>query len=148
LLSMRNLLIYGILNCFFAISLQAQAPVSTATDQAQNSCTDYTKLKKDVEELVKKINIEYAKDPVFLGKFKKAQASWEAYRDAQLEMIFPESSKVGYGTVYPTCKCNWLIEITYQRFDFLLKWISNFDDGDVCGGSINNKKRKSYVKLN
>ena len=133
---------------FMVLSLHAQAPISVVVDQNRNSCSDYLKVKRDVEDLIKKINVEYAKDPVFLAKFKKAQAAWEVYRDSQLEMIFPESDKSIYGSVYPTCRCNWLIDMTTLRFDFLLKWISNFDDGDVCNGSVNSKKRKSYVKFN
>ena len=147
-MSLRKILTHALLNTVFALSLSAQAPINAVTDQAPNSCSDYQKIKKDLEDLVKKITNEYAKDRVFIAKFKKAQIAWEMYREAQLEMIFPETNKTEYGTLYTTCRCNWLIEMTYHRFDFLLKWISNFDEGDVCAGSVNNKKRKSYVKLN
>ena len=147
-MSMRNFTIFAALTVLLSLPLHAQSPEKTDTIQTPNSCTDYLKIKKDMDDLVRKIKVEYAKDLVFIPKFKKAQLSWESYRDTQLDMIFPETDKKTYGMLYPACRCNWLIEMTTHRFDFLLKWISNFDEGDACGGSVNNKKRKSYVKLN
>jgi uncharacterized protein YecT (DUF1311 family) len=133
---------------FFGIIVSAQSPDSVIVENNRSSCNDYLKLKKDLEDLVKKINVEYRKDGIFLAKFQKAQATWIAYRDAQVEMIFPETDKSIYGAAYATCRCNWLIDMTTQRYDFLLRWISNFDDGDTCNGSVNSKKRKSYIKFN
>jgi uncharacterized protein YecT (DUF1311 family) len=145
---MRTYTIFTTLFSFFLGTAFAQAPEKMDTIQPPNSCNDYIQLKKDMDDLVKKINTEYAKDAAFMAKFKKTQAAWLTFRDAQMDMIFPETDKKEYGTLYYVCRCNWLIEITTHRYDFLLKWISNFDTGEACGGSINSKKRKSYVKLN
>ena len=147
-MSLRNCTVLTVLTLLFSLPTHAQAPEKLDTIHTPNSCSDYQKLKKDVDDLVKKITKEYAKDAAFLPKFKKAQAAWLTYQDTQMDMIFPETDKKVYGALYTTCRCNWLIDMTTQRFDFLLKWISNFDDGDACGGSINSKKRKSFVKLN
>ncbi len=133
---------------FFGIIVSAQSPDSVIVENNRSSCSDYLKLKKDMEDLVKKINVEYRKDGDFLAKFQKAQAIWVAYRDAQIDMIFPEADKSMYGASYASCRCNWLIDMTIQRYDLLLRWISNFDDGDTCNGSVNSKKRKSYIKFN
>jgi uncharacterized protein YecT (DUF1311 family) len=145
---MRGFTISTVLVFLFSLPIFAQAPEKMDTVQTPNSCSDYLKLKKEMDDLVKKINTEYTKDRAFIPKFKKAQVAWETYRETQMDMIFPEASKVEYGSLYPTCRCNWLIDMTTQRYDFLLKWISNFDSGEACAGSVNSKKRKSYVKFN
>lgn len=98
--------------------------------------------------MVKSVEEEYAKYPKFLAKFKKAQEAWETYRDVQLEMIFPEADKAQYGGFYPTCRCNWLVEMTSERIDFLIKFVSNTNDVEPCGGVVNSKKRKSMTTFN
>ncbi len=126
----------------------SQTTTTSQLDQNRNSCGDYLKLKKVIEETSQRITEDYAQDVVFMSRFKKAQASWEAYRDAQLDMIFPDNDKSSYGTNYPTCRCNWLLEFSNARLDYLVKWIAHTDDYESCGGSISSKKRKSYIKFN
>jgi Lysozyme inhibitor LprI len=129
------------------LTLFVVTAMSAQLDQNRNSCSDYLRLKKEVDDVTKRIQNEYARDKVFLAKFSKAQASWESYRESQLEMIFPEADKSVYGSSYPTCRCNWLVEITNERLDYLVKWVSGTNDGEVCGGSRNSDKRKSAVKF-
>ena len=90
------------------IQAKSQTTTTSQVDQNRNSCGDYLKLKKVLEEVSGRIADDYAQDAVFITRFKKAQASWEAYRDAQLDMVFPDNDKSSYGTNYPTCRCNWL----------------------------------------
>jgi uncharacterized protein YecT (DUF1311 family) len=124
------------------------AQSATQIDQSRNSCSDYLKAKKGLEDMVKHIEDEYGKYPLFIKKFRKAQDEWMSYRDAQLEMLYPEADKGEYGTFYPTCRCNWLVEFTNQRLDFLVKFVSNTNEGESCGGAVNSKKRKSYTTFN
>ena len=137
---------------FILLMLFTQAKSQTTTtsqiDQNRNSCGDYLKLKKVIEEISGRIADDYAQDAVFITRFKKAQASWEAFRDAQLDMIFPDNDKSSYGTNYPTCRCNWLLEFSNARLDYLVKWVAHTDENESCGGSISSKKRKSYIKFN
>ena len=130
-----------------ATTSSAQA-LPSQIDQSRNSCSDYLKVKKGMDDMVKSIEEEYAKYPKFLVNFKKAQEGWVSYREAQIDMIFPEANKAQYGTLYPTCRCNWLIEFTNQRLDFLIKFVSNTYDVESCGGAVNSKKRKSFTTFN
>lgn len=136
----------------FILFMGASSSFAQATaaqiDQSRNSCSDYLKVKKGMEDMVKSIGEEYAKYPKFLTKFKKAQESWVFYRDAQVEMIFPEADKTQYGAFYPACRCNWLVEMTNERLDFLINFVSNTYDAEPCGGAVNSKKRKSYTAFN
>jgi uncharacterized protein YecT (DUF1311 family) len=148
---MRRILILLLIlsMCASASFAQETTPDSTIqVDQSRNSCSDYLKSKKGMEEMVKNIQTEYAHYPRFLAKFKKAQDSWSSYRDAQLEMIYPEADKTQYGGFYPTCRCNWLVDFTNQRVDYLVKFIANTYDVEPCGGAVNSKKRKSFTAFN
>ncbi|MBL7818168.1 MAG: DUF1311 domain-containing protein [Saprospiraceae bacterium] len=134
-----------ILVLFLGLSANAQ---EIQIDNSRNSCSDYLKLKKEVDGVITKILDDYEKDYTFIAKFKKAQGEWESYRDAQLEMIFPAANKGIYGASYPTCRCNALVDLTNERLNYLVRWVSNTEEAKACGGSVNSTKRKSYVKFN
>jgi uncharacterized protein YecT (DUF1311 family) len=133
---------------FIGATMSFAQALPSQVDQSRNSCSDYLKVKKGMDDMVKSIEEEYAKYPKFLVKFKKAQELWVSYRDAQVEMIFPEADKAQYGAFYPTCRCNWLVEFTNDRLDFLVKFVSNTYDVEPCGGAVNSKKRKSFTTFN
>lgn len=128
---------------FLGIAVNAQ---ETKVDNSRNSCSDYLRLKKEVDDVIKKILDDYERDYVFISKFKTAQSAWETSRDAQLEMIFPSVEKGIYGASYPTCRCNALVELANERLNYLVRWISNTEESKSCGGSVNSTKRKSYIQ--
>jgi uncharacterized protein YecT (DUF1311 family) len=140
---MRSTLTFFLILCLsFAVNAQ-----EVQIDNARNSCSNYLKLKKEIDDVTQKILDDYERDHIFVSKFKKAQFAWESYRDAQLEMIFPAENKGLYGVSYPTCRCNALVDLTNERLSYLVRWISNTEESKSCGGSVNSTKRKSYVKL-
>ena len=139
---MRNTLILSLVLCLsFAVNAQ-----EIQIDNSRNSCSDYLKLKKEIDNVSRKILDDYERDNAFISKFKLAQFAWESYRDAQLEMLFPSPNKGIYGSSYPTCRCNALVDLTNERLGYLVRWISNTEESKSCGGSVNSTKRKSYVK--
>ena len=121
-----------------------------AQDSDRNVCGDYLRTKKLIDSTVYAIILDHSNEPNFIAKFKKAQQAWESYRDAQIEMLFPEVNKQKeYGSLYPTCRCSWLLQMANQRVDFLLQWSSNTNnEDDPCNGSMNSAKRKSHIKFN
>ena len=139
---MRNTCIF-LFVLFLGTAVNAQ---NTQVDNSRNSCSDYLRLKKEVDDVIAKILDDYERDYVFISKFKKAQSAWETSRDAQLEMIFPSVEKGVYGASYPTCRCNALVELTNERLNYLVRWISNTEESKSCGGSVNSTKRKSYIQ--
>ena len=129
---------------FFCVAVNAQ---EIKIDNARNSCNDYLKLKKEIDDVTTKIMDERARDNAFISKFRKAQFAWETSRDAQLEMIFSADNKGIYGASYPICRCNALIELTNERLDYLVRWVSNVSLSPTYDGSANAPKRKSFAKL-
>jgi uncharacterized protein YecT (DUF1311 family) len=139
---MRNTCVF-LFVLFLGTAVNAQ---NTQVDNSRNSCSDYLRLKKEVDDVIAKILDDYERDYVFISKFKKAQSAWETSRDAQLEMIFPSVEKGVYGASYPTCRCNALVELANERLNYLVRWISNTEESKSCGGSVNSTKRKSYIQ--
>jgi uncharacterized protein YecT (DUF1311 family) len=138
----------SIFSLFLSLFVVAAMSAQSQLDQNRNSCSDYLRLKKEVNDVVKRIHDDFARDKAFIAKFNRAQTAWETYRDSQMEMLFPEDDKTVYGSSYPTCRCNALVEITNERLDYLVQWVSGTNVGEVCGGSRNSDKRKSAVKFN
>ncbi len=128
---------------FLGLAVNAQ---ESKFDNSRNSCTNYLRLKKEVDDVVVKILNEYERDYTFISKFKQAQLAWEKSRDAQVEMIFPAENKGIYGSAYPTCRCNAFVDLAHERLNYLVKWISSTDESNACAGSANSAKRKSYMQ--
>ena len=90
-----------------------------------------------MNEIYSRVLKEYAKDTEFIAKLKVAQKARTAFRDAQVEALFPKANKqVEYGTVYPMCHCIELQSLTEERTKQLKMWVDGIPEGDVCSGSV------------
>lgn len=108
-------------------------------DQSQLSICAGSSFKEADGELnlvYRQILIKFAKDRVFIAKFKAAQRAWITFRDAQLEALYPEADKSAYGSAYPMCYMNEKASLTQKRTKQLRIWLDGQAEGDVCGGSI------------
>ena len=77
-----------------------------------------------------------------MQKLKAAQKAWLAFRDAQLQAMYPAADKQAeYGSVYPTCRCAVLKELTEQRTRELKVWLDGIPEGEVCRGSVKTAAR-------
>jgi uncharacterized protein YecT (DUF1311 family) len=103
----------------------------------QPSCVQFHKADISLNETYSKILKLYAKDKQFITKLKTAQRAWLAFRDAQLEALFPKTDKrAEYGSVYPMCHCSALQVLTEARTTQLQRWLDGTQEGDVCAGSV------------
>lgn len=112
-------------------------PVFAQTQQELNdgACAEYRKVDAQLNETYQAILRKKGDDAVFLAALKKAQRAWIAFRDAELEAVYPEEDKrVHYGSVYTMCSCSLATELTQQRVEQLTTWLTA-EEGDVCSGS-------------
>ena len=74
-------------------------------------------------------------DPAAVASLKSAQRAWLAFRDAELESLFPlgpkETARVKYGSIYLTCFAQAKEALTRTRAEQLKKRSSRAE-GDVC----------------
>ncbi len=109
----------------------------TQGDLDEQACGQFHKADVALNETYSRILKEYAKDEQFIAKLKIAQKAWLAFRDAELEALYPKDNKQAeYGTVYPMCHCSEFQSLTEERTKQLKRWLGGTREGDICAGSI------------
>lgn len=103
---------------------------------AGESCAEFLKTDKELNDTYKEIQTKYKSDALFLKKLKKAQTAWIAFRDAHLESLYPAENKaVEYGSIYRDCNCIEQNTLTAARVIELKKWLTKVPEGESCRGS-------------
>jgi uncharacterized protein YecT (DUF1311 family) len=117
---------------FFAFAIFGQ----TQQDINQTECIKFHKSDSLLNAIYSKVLSEYSKDTVFLLKFKKAQKNWKLLRDSDLNAMYPDTTPMFYGSVFPMCRCIFLNNRTEERIKYLKQWLDKTEEGNVCSGSI------------
>jgi uncharacterized protein YecT (DUF1311 family) len=68
-----------------------------------------------------------------VSKDSPEQKAWEAYRDAQLAVLYPSPDISNYGSVYPLCYATLKTRLTEGRIRDL-KALTIPGEGDACKG--------------
>jgi uncharacterized protein YecT (DUF1311 family) len=131
---MKKFLIF---TSFFLISNfcigQTQLEINTEAN------TEYQKADKELNSTYKKILKEYSTDLVFIKNLKIAQNIWIKFRDAEMNMKYPEKEPRYYGSIFPTCWSMYMTELTKKRIKELKIWLTGIPEGDACSGSVKMK---------
>lgn len=112
-----------------------------------NTCagSEFGRADADLNRVWKAIQVKYGDKPQFLVKLKTAQRQWLAFRDAEMEAMFPlapgQHANVQYGSVFPMCESQAKASLTRQRVEQLKVWLDGVQEGDVCGGSVKLKEQ-------
>jgi uncharacterized protein YecT (DUF1311 family) len=78
-----------------------------------------------------------AGQPKFLAKLRIAQRAWIAWRDAELNALYPDKDDPSaYGSALAACWSLKTAVLTEARIKQLRQWITGAKEGDVCSGSI------------
>lgn len=111
------------------------AKAQTQLEMTQDSCSQYKAADKKLNVIYRQVLERVEADSAATAKIKKAQRAWLAFRDAQLEAVYPaEEKQVEYGSVYPMCSCIETTALVNQRIEQLSAWLTG-EEGDVCRGS-------------
>ena len=127
---MKNLFTLITLTFSFICLSQTQAEMNN------KAYAEYDKSDKILNEIYQVILSEYKSDTTFITNLKKSQRLWVQFRDAEMEMKFPDYEGKVYGSIQPTCRALYLKELTDKRIETLKKWVGGVEEGDVCSGSI------------
>lgn len=114
------------LNCFS----QTQAEIN------KEAYAEFNKSDKVLNEIYQTILSKYKLDATFVTNLKKSQRLWLEFRDAEMEMKFPNYTDVIYGSIHPTCSAFYLRELTEKRIESLKEWVGGTEEGDACNGSV------------
>lgn len=127
---MKHLFIFIILTTSFNCFSQTQAEMNKA------AYAEFNKSDSQLNVIYQTILMEYKSDNIFVENLKKAQRIWLQFRDAELELKFPNYPDKTKGSIYPTCKALYQKELTDNRMETLKNWVAGTEEGDVCSGSI------------
>jgi len=120
---------------FVGALLCATANAQTQADLNDDACATYQKADKKLNAVYQQVLKQHQDDANFTTRLRKAQRAWLAFRDAELEAIYPAANKqMEYGSIYPTCNCLEQTALINQRIEQLSGWL-DAEEGDVCRGS-------------
>jgi uncharacterized protein YecT (DUF1311 family) len=108
----------------------------TQLEMDQQEIESYENTNKELDEIYKQILIEYKTDTVFIANLKASQKIWVTFRDAELEVKFPDGENRHYGSVNQLCVAHYLEKLTRDRINTLNTWLVGYIDKDACNGSV------------
>lgn len=115
--------------------LPAAGLTQTQADLNQSACANFDQADQTLNRVYQQIRQRYQGDRAFLEKLKLSQRAWIAFRDAELEALYPDENKqISYGSIYPMCACGEKARLTLERIDQLRRWL-DVEEGDGCAGS-------------
>lgn len=117
----------------FSVAAFAQ----TQSELNSKAYSEYEKADKSLNDIYKKIKAAYFSDTVFIKNLKASQRLWVKFRDAEMQMKYPENKS--YGSAQPMCYSLYLQELTEDRIKTLKVWLDGIAEGDVCAGSVKKK---------
>src|SRR5687768_11622038 len=70
---------------------------------------------KQLNHVFRQILKEYKSDTVFIKNLKISQQRWIRFRDAEMDMMYPEREHGYYGSMHPMCWSLYKKELTDER---------------------------------
>lgn len=123
---------------FTTISISCFSQTQVELNEAEHK--KFLKADKELNQVYQQILSEYKTDTVFIKNLKKAQKIWIQFRDAEMEMMYPEREPGYYGSVHSMCWSIYKTELTNERIKKLRIWLVGEEEGDSCSTSIKTKQ--------
>lgn len=121
-------------------SAQRRRPKRDCYDAAQTQSAMNQCAAKELEQADAELNRVYRRlldvnreDKLFVEKMTEAERAWIAFRDAQMDALYPpvENPRADYGSVYPMCYGRAKAKLTRER-TAQLRAMLDVQEGDVC----------------
>jgi len=98
-----------------------------------NKCAtqDLREADAELDQVYRQLVAKFADDRDGAARIKKAEEAWVAFRDAQVEALFPESDRAKRGSAFPMCRALALTRLTRERTKALGAMLES-REGDVC----------------
>jgi uncharacterized protein YecT (DUF1311 family) len=111
----------------------------TQLDLNARAGAEFAAADAELNGVYQQIRKRYRDEPQFLTKLRDAQRAWIAFRDAELEAIYPPpasgSMQQAYGSMLPMCLAEQKARLTRERTAQLRRWLEGGAEGDACAGS-------------
>ena len=106
----------------------------TQNEMNEDANNHYLKTEKQINKVYQEIIKKYSSDTLFITKLKVAQRLWIKFRDAELDMKFPNRSYSG--SLFTMCYMDYKTDLTEARINKLKQWLKSNTDEEACSGSI------------
>lgn len=125
-----------------AAGLLILSPLAAQTqlDLNAQAGAEFAAADAELNRVYQQIRSRYRGEQQFLNKLRDAQRAWIAFRDAELEAIYPPpasgSMQQAYGSILPMCLAEQKARLTRERTAQLRRWLDGVEEGDPCAGSV------------
>ena len=140
-----NLFALSALSLLISISAPSQSKdnpcwKAAMTQSDMNRCAgeDASAADAELNRVYQKLLSKIKADDNASKKVRSAQRAWIAFRDAQVEALFPAADKQGeYGSMYPLCHSKVTTAITRERIAQLRRMLEEKDPCEMSGDTKN-----------
>jgi uncharacterized protein YecT (DUF1311 family) len=101
---------------------------------------EFKQADENLNNVYEQILNKHKDDSVFIAKITNAQSAWLAFRNAEIEAIFPSQDKKVYGSLYPLAYAQEKTRLTLERAKQLNQWLVGVPVGTIGAGS------RGYIK--
>ncbi|MGH7839840.1 MAG: lysozyme inhibitor LprI family protein [Candidatus Binataceae bacterium] len=131
---MKNFAIAMMLTALVILLVPRVSRAQTQLQMDEESCGAFKKSDAQLNQVYQQILAKLAHDRVATQHVKAAERAWIAFRDAEMEAVYPPREAGYYGTVQPMCECDERAALTDERVKQLQRWLTT-KEGDVCAGT-------------
>jgi uncharacterized protein YecT (DUF1311 family) len=114
-----------------AVAIRTAPPLQSQAALNRAAGDDLKVATAEMTRLLDRLRARATGRPDALAKLAKAQAAWEAYRDAQIDAEWPAADRGQYGSAHPMCVTTVLTALTRARVAELQQMLTP-EEGDVC----------------
>ena len=107
------------------------ASAQTQADMNRSADSDFRRADSSLNTAYRQLLEAHRDDTLAVRKIRVAQRAWVAFRNAQLEAVFPADDKQTYGSMYPMEVSILATELTQQRTAQLRSWVGSDDASGV-----------------
>ncbi len=114
-----------------ATASQDQQPAYSQLELNRTAAQELREAEAEMFQLISELEFKVAANQKQLKELRACQKAWEAYREAQLNVLFPASSDQRPGTAHPMCVLHAQARMTRLRTKELHSLVRP-PEGDVC----------------
>jgi uncharacterized protein YecT (DUF1311 family) len=129
-----------VLYCILLIFVSNYSFSQTQLELNETEHKNFLKADKELNQVYQTIIKEYKSDTEFIQNLKASQRLWIRFRDAEMNMMYPDRRPGHYGSIHPMCWSIYKTELTNERIKKLKKWLTGQDEEESC--SITSIKAK------
>jgi len=119
---------------FFTFSSYSQ----TQLEQNSSAFDKFKLADKNLNITYNKVIKMYSSDTLFIKNLRVSQRLWIKFRDAEMDMKYPEYGGAHYGSIQSFCDAEYKTKLTKERTKRLYEWVKGVEDGSICSGSTRN----------